>query len=551
MLRFAIIFALMFSCASRPLCAQGADDKPTQILPARENLPTGGTNANEGRDRQPQITADLPLYEEVDGTVGNQFTIGVVRVEDNGLLPAGTYNHVTDPFLSLPGKPATLKALAKAVADNARSEGFIFASAKIPAQSIRAGVVRVTVSKGTVDSVVVKGPNNAFITQVFNRLEGKVGTKASIEHAISTAEDYPGISIGKLSYRRNNGRGILTVRTVEVADNLRVTFDNYGTETFGPVRARIETSSNGLLSERDWLATQLLVTPFNPSELTFASARYSHIITDGGSRVTITGAAGRTKRSLDEGRVIAKSRSKFSALTLIIPAIQTRKADFALSVEAAVLSVDRNFSNGRVRNDNVATVSASLTGNANLMGGRMAGGMAAIRGLNVLGATQANDPNASRRDGSGIFTKAEMWASWTRKLGEGFSVRTAVQGQVASRPLLSSQEIDLGGPRYGRAFDFSERSGDQGVSASFELRKRVRSPLKNVSNTQLYLFGDGGYVDNLRSRSGGGSLASAGGGARLNMGKINFGVEVAVPVKGRREFGGTAPKMNATIGLAF
>lgn len=41
--------------------------------------------------------------------------------------------------------------------------------------------------------------------------------------------------------------------------------------------------------------------------------------------------------------------------------------------------------------------------------------------------------------------------------------RFAVVGQVADRPLLAMSQLGLGGSVYGRAYDFSERSGDQGL----------------------------------------------------------------------------------------
>lgn len=541
----------MFIVAPQSLWAQGVDEKPTQILPERDNLPSDQSSSDKTRDSNPQITVDLPLFDESDALDRSEFVIGGVQVDDDGLLPPGAYGKVAENFVGRRASPAALKALAKAVADESRAEGYIFASAKIPAQSIKMGIVRVKVDVGMIDSVSLKGTKNKFVKRLFENLEGKPGTKTAIERAIFTASNYPGISIDKTSFRRKYGKGILTIRVSRVADQLQVTFDNYGTQTSGPVRARLAVDKHGVFSDRDWLGAQLLMTPTDPEELTFVSARYSNIVTDGGTRLALTGAAGRTKRTLEDGTIIAKSRSRFAAVTMITPLIQSNKADISLNIEGGFLALDRNFSDGRFRDDDIATVSASASGNAKVAGGRLAGGVAVIRGLDILAATQANDPIASRSDGSGQFSKGELWLNWTRKLGQGFSVRTAVSGQVASRPLLSSQEIDLGGPRFGRGFDYSERSGDQGVLASFELRKFVSKSAKNISSAQFYAFVDGGYVDNLRLGSGGGSLVSTGGGVRASIGKIDFGVEVAVPVKGQRESGGKSPKLNATIAFSF
>ena len=83
-----------------------------------------------------------------------------------------------------------------------------------------------------------------------------------------------------------------------------------------------------------------------------------------------------------------------------------------------------------------------------------------------------------------------------------------------------------------RAFDYWEVSGDEGVAASAELRYDLESGLPSpLRRLQLYLYADAGRATNLRGGFGGGSLASAGGGARAWFSHgLEAGLELGVPL---------------------
>lgn len=542
------IFMLILALPST-VFAQDEEGTPTQILPEENGLRSGDMQTDQRKKSGPQIIADLPLNDDESQFTSEAFIIGGVRIDGADLLPPSTFGDVIEGFVGQTGDPARLQALARAVADRARDQGYIFASAIIPAQAAKMGIVRVRLDYGVIDQVRVKGTKNRFIGRLFNDLEGRPGLQWQVEKAAVLAGNYHGIIIDKIRFLRRNGRGLLWIEATDRPYASHLTVDNYGSRRLGPVRTRVETEIRGIVSDSDWLDTQILFTPLQPKELTFISARYSNILTSTGSRISLTGAAGRTETA--RGGLSSNSRSRYAAASLGQPVSLTKAAEIWLNVEGAFLSVNRVNSDGRIREDKIATLTVSTTGKLKFAGGRLTGGLSATKGLDILGATGGNDPMASRFDGSGQFTKGELWAIWNRKLGQGYSIRTSVNGQIASRSLLSSQEIDVGGPRFGRGFDYSERSGDQGILGSFELRKHISKPAKNVSWMQLYAFADGGYVDNLRDGRGGGSLASAGGGVRAGFGKFNLGLEAAVPVKGARDGQYKSPQINAVASLSF
>jgi len=183
------------------------------------------------------------------------------------------------------------------------------------------------------------------------------------------------------------------------------------------------------------------------------------------------------------------------------------------------------------------------------LGGRLWAGAGVVQGLGLAGTIVAGDPLASRFDGSARFTKAFCWANCTGGLGGGVSLRLASNGQLASRPLLSAQEIGLGGAYFGRGYDFNERFGDNGIVGLAELRRRFDEPVKGVSWLQLYGFIDGGYVADLGGSFGEGALGSAGAGLRAMIGQTEIGIETAFPLGAvRYESGDRSPRINLFVG---
>lgn len=549
-----IIFWILLLISAVPggAHAQDGSDKPTEILPDKNDsfseMPSDQTPIIDEDD----TTLNIPLVVNRLKMAGDgKFVIGAVQIEGSTSLSQATFSSAIEPFVGRMAEPNVLKDLARAIANRARAQGFLFASAIIPAQSVGMGVMRVRLDEGVVHKVSVNGTNNRFVKRLFDNLAGKPGMRKDIEQAILLTEDLHGFSIDKTSFMRKFGKGILTIQVSEKAHQAHATLDNYGRQSSGPFRARLEIDWSGVFDDSDWLHSQVLTSPANPQKLLFVSTSYTNMLTDDGKTISVSGGAGRT-RQVDSDGEWSKSRSGYANVKLSAPLRRMSSASIWLNLETSFLSVDRIYSDSRPRHDDVVTVTGSVTGNARFAGGKVSGGIAATQGLDILGATRAGDHNASRLDASGQFTKGELWMNWNRKLGSGFSLRTVVNAQIASRPVLSSQEIDLGGPRIGRGFNYSEKSGDQGIAGLAELRRYFDKPVKGVSWAQIYTFVDGGYIDNLRNGGDGGSLMSAGGGIRAGIGKIELSLELAAPIKGMR--GNTdrrSPQLNVALGFSF
>jgi hemolysin activation/secretion protein len=518
--------------------------------------------ATLGRDVvSPQVQAGrettITPRADVGAAAGVQAQAAPGGIYIRGVNVAGTQQIGGNAFETATGKfvgqtlsQEGLQQLARSVADEARARGYIFASAMIPEQEIRMGVIRVQLDEGRVDEVRINGSNSRRLRRILNGIVSPSALKSVIERQLLLAEDLPGIEIADSQYVREGNRGILIITVKEDHASGSANLDNSGSKAFGPIRARVEMNLTSLITDGDELAVRVIATPISPRELAYVSASYSTPIGDDGARIGITGGAGRTQPSdIPDGALIGRSRS--ASVFGSYPVVRGNNASLWVNAEIAYLNVDTKIIGLLLQRDDVVTMSISANGNMRVAGGRLSGGIGYVRGLSILGATSAGDVFASRPDGSGQFNKFTGWFSWSGPIGGNFSLRLTANGQVATSPLLSSQEIGFGGPGFGRGFDFSERYGDGGVAGVAELQYNLRNPIRRVDWAQLYGFVDGGYIYNLRGGFGSGSLMSAGGGVRAGAGPIEFGLEAAVPVVGTRAEGARKPRVNFSLGYNF
>ena len=520
----------------------------SQVSGTRELI----SELQRGKEDRPSadVTLDATAVTAAEAPAIEEFQIGSIMVSgpDGTVMPE--FGQTIEPFIgSVVGQPG-LKDIATALASEARNRGYSFASAYVPEQKIMLGSVRVIVDLGRIDEVEIVGSGNPRLARMLNELEGHFARKPEIERKLLLARDIPGIVITSTEYLRENGRGRLLVRATTQRSSAFAGVDNYGDKAAGPVRARLDVDYSGIVDNDDRLSIGAVATPVEPGELTFVSARYAKLIGDNGSQLWLTAAAGRTHENQtgDDWR----SRSRYVALAYNTPILRSNSANLWLTVEAAFLEVDQSAMSGANLEDHVTTLSVSASGNINLFGGRLSGGVTYLRGLDLFGSTGAGDPNSSRFDGSGRFSKERVWLNWYGLLGKGFSMRVAGNGQIASRALLASQEIGLGGVGFGRAYSFNERSGDEGVMGLLELRHVTDNPAKYIDWLQFYGFVDGGYVTNRDGGFGSGSLASGGAGIRSGIGSAELGLELAVPIDDVRvETGDRSPRVNVSLGYRF
>jgi len=327
-----------------------------------------------------------------------------------------------------------------------------------------------------------------------------------------------------------------------------------GLAALGPERARLSVDVNGLLSDRDEVTFQGLATPIQPHELLALYGRYAVQPTRSGTEIALYGTYGETHSGGRWRAYDPRGESESIGLSVAQPLLRGARTSLWLMAEGDRIAVDEWWNGALVRRDRVTTVSGSINGYAPLAGGRLRAGGGITQGLLALGATRRDDPLASRYDAGSDFTMVSAWANWQGGIAGPLSARLATTSQLSSDPLPAVEQLTIGGPYFGRGYNWSERTGDEGVLGSAELRARLVDRNNGLLRwAQLYTFADAGYVTSLESAFGTGDLYSAGAGARFTFAQhLELELEAAFPInEARYDSGNKSPRISFSLTSSF
>jgi hemolysin activation/secretion protein len=459
------------------------------------------------------------------------------------------------PFLGRDLKADDLSQLAAAIASAARNAGFPFATAWIEPQSMANGVLRVELDPGTLAAVRVIGAINPQADRVLTRalVTGRAVRRGDVERAILLVGDIPGILVKESKYIRQDGFGILLVTVAEDKASLYAQIDNRGSKEVGPLRSSVLGNLRGLLIPGDEFGLISAQTPAHASEFVFVRGRYTLPVDSRGTTISVSASFGRANpgAALKPLRVIGKSVD--AAISFSTPLLRLRSQSLWSTLELRGLRTNQTLLSSPLRNERLVSLTAAVNADAKVGPGTIRGGLAIVSGLPVPGVTHEGDLRISRADGDARYVVLGYDLDWTVQATKRTSLVLASQGQVASRPLLATAEIGAGGPTFGRAYDYAERTGDNGMLGSAEIRFDLGQVVPGVfSRVQFYGSIDGGYVSNLRQGTGGGTLLSTAAGARLGQGSFDGMMEIAFPLnKDRFDTGNRRPRITFRLSRMF
>jgi hemolysin activation/secretion protein len=534
--------------AGHGLAAQDVFDRTNPVQQVDRDRPL----EQDGQAVRIEVQPVLDLPATATDTVALE--VGSIVVDGLEALTRRDFAAVIEPFAGRSLNPTDLRQLTNAVAELARQRGYILATAWIPEQGLFGGMLRVQVDEGTIDAIRVEGSDDPAIRAQLQRLvELRPVTLSALQREVLLADDLPGVWIRSTRFEHDGTRRVLVVdaRRDDFGGSVLVATD--GTRPVGPIRARIDLDANGLISPRDRVDLSYSMTPLDPDELAFFSARYSVIVNDRGTQVGAFGSYSMT----EPGAYLAVRELEGEAwqggIRMRHPLLRSQRRSLWLEASGEAQSLRQDSFGALARQDRIALVRVGLYGYGALAGGTLQGRVTVSQGLDILGATQLGDPLASRTDAPPDFTTLSWWLNWRRGLAPRVSLSLAASGQLSTQPLLIGESFALGGNAFLRGYDFAQRVGDQGIAGIGELRYDWPDALGAVRNMQLYAFADGGTVTNLAAGRGGGTLASSGGGLRADITRnLDLDLELAVPLtEARYDTNDNTPRINLRVVQSF
>lgn len=173
----------------------------------------------------------------------------------------------------------TIETVADKITQFYRDRGFILATAYIPEQEIRDGVVTLTLLLGTLGEVAVQ--NNEMydtdhITSVFDDALTLPITSAMVEENIYLINDFPGLNV--LGLFEPGSQVGDTRLNLEVKQERRyfanIRYDNHGSNDTGEQRLYADVLLNNLIGLADTLHIGVL-NSFSPENTTYYQVRYA------------------------------------------------------------------------------------------------------------------------------------------------------------------------------------------------------------------------------------------------------------------------------------
>lgn len=531
---------------------------PGPVAGAEGGAPAGGASVTTARAVQ-QRTLDVAEY----------------RIEGSAVLPQVEVEAAVYPFL---GPDRTLEDVerARAALEKAYSDrGYQTVVVAIPPQTVRDGVVTLRVTEGTVGRLRVRG------ARWFSPFDVRRGAPSMAEGAVPNFD-----GIVRDIYRLNqlpDRRVVPTVRsgavpgTVDVDLNVQDTFPLHGSVELNDRSSPSTTALrlNGTLRyDNLWQAGHSLSFSFQTApqrvddgkvftlsylarvpDVSWLTLGVNGVMQD--SDVSTLGAlAVQGRGRIAGGRATFTLPGPQALFHTVSAGLDYKHLEQYDSVGATGSAAEAQASGRRATP--VTYWPASVQYGAVVSGESSLTQLGASVVMNVRGlgsAVQRIEDKRYRASASFFYVRAQ--ASRTDELPGGLQLSGRIEAQLASQPLLPSEQVTAGGAESVRGYQEVQASGDRGAVWGVELRSPslARWLGKPLDEWRFLAFADAGWVE-LRSplpeqqwRS---RLLGVGGGTRVRLfGHVSGGVDVAVPLAPEGTTERYHPRMHFRVSSEF
>lgn len=487
----------------------------------------------------PAATDEVPRQAVPSGAEAIRFTLTAIDVADALTLSSTEIARHTARYLNREISLADLYRLADELSAVYRDNDYLLSQIIVPAQEIVNGRVRLQAVEGYIDAVTVTGESidgSDLVMRYADRIRRQRPlTNATLEHYMLLINDLPGVfATATLSPSPGRfGAADLTIELAQRQIDAGIDFDNRGGKVLGNERVLADAGVANLFGRHDNSSIRTVLS--RGGGLRYVALRHDQPVGAGGGRIGV-GFSDTRARPQEQSFVPLdlETRSQQVELGYSYPLQRSRAENRYLRATLTAFDGEEHVFGIKDREDQLRSLRLGLTwdvvGNHNET---WIVDAEASFGLDILGASDNDDPLLTRPAGQVDYRKIELFAARLQDLSRHWSVLTALSGQYAFDPLLSSELYAFGGESFGRGYDPSELVGDHGLAGKLELRYAALWALQRTIPLQTYGFYDIGKVwtHNEAPVSFDASAASTGIGARLVFGDlVNGFIELSKPL---------------------
>lgn len=527
-----------------PLAAALAQTAPDTGRILREQTPPPSPPAPGGT-----LRID-PYRGEAVQPGGPKAKLEQITFYGNTAFSSGTLQMVLGSVVGQEFDMAGLQSIADRVGEYYRAQGFPFARAILPPQTVSSGRLKIEIIEGRYGQVIVIG--NASLKDGAEKWlaplkSGDVIREKTLERTTLVLQDQPGVITRPLIRPGERvGTGDLEVKVDPVNQRVfDIGIDNRGSRYTGRNRFRANATFNSPTMLGDQLQLGVLKSD---ADLTLGNVSYSRPFGYSGLRL-LTGLA-QTTYMLSPGVAISGTGGKadIANLGLSYPYVRSNAANLSLSANLQHKSLrDFNDSSRSTKTGYSLPLIAQFDVRDSTFGPAITYGTATY----TLGNLSYRDSADNTAGTAGSFRKVNFDVVRQQVLPMDMLFSARLSWQIARKNLDSSEDFVLGGPFGVRAYPTGEASGDRGWLTQLEIRKRM-------GFFTPYVFFDYGRVDvNARAYAGSGTLVSkqrggAGLGVRIDYQSWAAEAILATPtIGGRPETETSDPAVRAWLNAGY
>lgn len=460
-----------------------------------------------------------------------QFTLLKATIDGMRAVDRSEADACIAPLVGQTVGAASLLGLSECLTKLYRDRGFFLSRAFLPAQEVKDGNLAIKVIEGRIAAIDVAGMNAADAqTQFAATLAAEPAHLATFERDLMLLADRYGYRVvsSQLLVDPNDPSKYTLKLKVEVAGaSWRLYADNRGNSESGSDQAFGWAALNSVATAGDRLAASLFTVPSGTESLVFGDISYARPWAAGDVWTEVGTSMSRTRNERmgkdgDVDRLYAR---------ITAPLLRTRAQSLWATVFFDARDTEEVGSGGSHMEERVRILRGSLSYTLVKGATRADLTLEGARGLDAFDASKNGDANLTHADARPQFTKVRLDATVTRKLAKQWDAAFLFAGQMADGSLVRSEEFGAGGARFGRAYDYSEITGDNGIAGALELRYTLSDIASWLKTVQLYAFADAAMVWNRGTGQPQQDLSSAGLGVRLSpMTGVVLSFELAQPL---------------------
>lgn len=463
----------------------------TALAQAPLTPPDAGTLRQQvERDALPTLPAQAkPLMPAESGALtlpqGTSVNVRAFRFAGNTLLSAEQLAPAVQAFVGRALGFNELNQATQAVAQRYRDAGWVV-RAYLPRQDVTEGAITIQVVEAMFGGARLEGPDTRRrqFAQVLQHIEAQQAVGAplnadALDRALLLADDLPGVTVaGALEAGQQSGQTDLVLKLIDEPWVVgEVGLDNAGSRATGPQRISVNaTMASPLLGSSVGRGDLVGLSYQHTRGSDYLRVGYSLPLGADGWRVGLN--ASRLDYQIIAPEFVAPTNleaageSTSLGLDATYPLLRSRQRNVYLNLAFDRKGFDNRTVTGTSSRYSTQALTLALSGNlfdALGGGGANSASLALVQGRVALGALDANE----KADLQGSFNKLRYSLSRQQVITQQWSLLGAVNGQLSSQSLDSSERFHLGGPSGVRAYPVSEGSGSRGTVANVELRWRL------------------------------------------------------------------------------